>query len=124
MSDYTRLEITNPIPLILLIPTKIVQVKGVTKKEYQTIEEALKDRNSLFYGSFKTYGGTEKVINGIYSIEDTANIETWYRPDITSSCRIVRASDSAVFDIINEPEDINQRHQFLKFKVKRVKGGT
>lgn len=132
MSDY-RLEIKNPIPLVLLIPKSIKQVKGVNKKEYPTIEEALsvKDQNNnsinLFFGSFKTYGGTEnkeKIINGIYVIEDTANIETWYRPDITSNCRIARANDGAVFEIINEPEDINQRHQFLKFKVRRVKGGA
>ena len=129
MSDY-RLEIKNPIPLVLLIPKSITQVKGVNKKEYPTIEEALaiKDKNdnsiNLFFGSFKSYGGTEKIVNGIYSIEDTANIETWYRPDISSNCRIARASDGAIFDVINEPENINMRNQFLKFKVKRVKGGA
>lgn len=129
MSNY-NLKITNPIPLILLIPTKIEKIKGVTKKIYPTIEKALseKDENNnpinIFFGSFKTYGGTEKTVNGVYSIEDTANIETWYRPDITSNCRIARANDGAIFDIINEPEDINQRHQFLKFKIKRVKGGA
>lgn len=129
MSDY-RVEIKNPIPLVLLIPKSISKVKGVNRYEYPTIEEALamKDKNNnsinLFFGSFKTYGGTEKTVNGIYSIEDTANIETWYRPDIASNCKIARASDNAIFDIINEPEDINQRHQFLKFKVRRVKGGV
>lgn len=129
MSDY-RVEIKNPIPLVLLIPKSISKVKGVNRYEYPTIEEALamKDENNnsinLFFGSFKTYGGTEKTVNGIYSIEDTANIETWYRPDIASNCKIARASDNAIFDIINEPEDINQRHQFLKFKVRRVKGGV
>lgn len=128
MSDY-RLEIKNPIPLILLIPTTNT-IKGVSKKTYPTIEEALakKDKNNnpvnLFFGSFKSYGGTEKTVNGVYSIEDTANIETWYRPDIVSNCRVARANDNAIFDIINEPEDINQRHQFLKFKVRRVKGGA
>lgn len=128
MSDY-RLEISNPIPLVLLIPTTD-KVKGTYQKKYPTIEEALKEKDdynnsvNLFFGSFKTYGGTEKTVNGVYSIEDTANIETWYRPDITSNCRIARADDGAVFDIINEPEDINQRHQFLKFKVRRVKGGA
>ncbi len=125
-----RLQIENPIPLILLIPTSTEKVKGVNQKIYPTIEEALKvlDKNkkpaNLFFGSFKTYGGTEQNVNGIYSIQDTANIETWYRPDITSNCRIVRESDNAIFDIINEPEDIDQRHQFLKFKVKRIKGGV
>ena len=129
MSDY-RLEIKNPIPLVLLIPKSITQVKGVNKKEYPTIEEALaiKDKNynsiNLFFGSFKSYGGTERIVNGIYSIEDTANIETWYRPDISSNCRIARANDGAIFDVINEPENINMRNQFLKFKVKRVKGGA
>ncbi|MCI9366310.1 MAG: head-tail adaptor protein [Clostridia bacterium] len=129
MSDY-RVEIKNPIPLVLLIPKSISKVKGVNRYVYPTIEEALaiKDENNnsinLFFGSFKTYGGTEKTVNGIYSIEDTANIETWYRPDIASNCKISRASDNAIFDIINEPEDINQRHQFLKFKVRRVKGGV
>lgn len=129
MSDY-RLEIKNPIPLVLLIPKSIIQVKGVNKKEYPTIEEALaiKDKNdnsiNLFFGSFKSYGGTERIVNGIYSIEDTANIETWYRPDISSNCRIARANDGAIFDVINEPENINMRNQFLKFKVKRVKGGA
>lgn len=129
MSDF-RLEIKNPIPLVLLIPKSISKAKGVDRKQYPTVEEALsvKDKNdksvNLFFGSFKTYGGTEKTVNGVYSIEDTANIETWYRPDITSNCRIARANDGTIFDIINEPEDINQRHQFLKFKIKRVKGGA
>lgn len=129
MSNYV-LKITNPIPLILLVPIKIEKINGITKKTYPTIEEALteKDKNknpvNIFYGSFKTYGGTEKNVNGVYSIEDTANIETWYRPDITSNCRVARASDNAVFDIINEPEDIDQKHQFLKFKLRRIKGGA
>lgn len=128
MSGFS-INITNPIPLVLLIP-KISTKKGITNKEYPTVDEALaeKDENgnsiNLFFGSFKTYGGTEKTVNDVYSIEDTANIETMYRSDITGVCRIARAEDKAVFDIINEPEDINQRHQFLKFKVKRLKGGA
>ena len=125
-----RLQIENPIPLILLIPTSTEKVKGVNQKKYTTIEDALKvlDKNkkptNLFFGSFKTYGGTEQNVNGLYSIQDTANVETWYRPDITSNCRIARANDNAIFDIINDPEDIEQRHQFLKFKVRRIKGGA
>lgn len=129
MSDF-RLEIKDPIPLVLLIPKSTTKISGVNKKEYPTVKEALavKDKNdnpiNLFFGSFQTYGGTEKTVNGIYSIEDTANISTWYRPDITSNCRIARANDEAIFDIINEPENINMRNQFLKFKIKRVKGGA
>ena len=63
MSDY-RLEIKNPIPLILLVPKSVSKIKGVNQKQYPTVEEALsvKDKNSkpinLFFGIFKTYCGT------------------------------------------------------------------
>lgn len=121
MSEY-RPSLPFNVPFVLLIPTTQT-ISGVLKKTFPTVEEAMQTESNLFYGTFKTYGGTEHDVNGVYSIEDTANVETWYRPDIKSSCRIVRI-DGAVYEIINEPEDINQRHQFLKFKIKRVKGGA
>ena len=74
--------------------------------------------------SFKTYGGTEKEVNGVYSVEDTANVETWYRPDITSECRIKLLSTGAVYEIINAPENINMRGKYCKFKVRRINGGA
>lgn len=122
MSDY-RPKIENPIPLILLIPT-YANKYGVDKPTYPTIEEALQSQQNLFFGSFKTYGGTEKNVNGIYSIEDTAKVVTWYRPDIKSNCRIAIAQNNNVYEIINEPENVNMRNQFLNFKVRRVKGGS
>lgn len=115
MSNY-RPNLDNTIPLILLIPT-YTKSKGVTVKNYPDINNGI-----LFYGSFKTYGGTERDINGIYSIEDTANVECWYRPDIKSDCRIAVIQTGAIYDILNEPENVNMRNQFLKFKVKRIKG--
>lgn len=127
MSNY-RLTIENPIPIILLIPTN-KNISGVLKKNYPTVDEALSVKDikgnsvNLFFGSFKTYGGTEKSVNGVYSIEDTANIETWYRPDIKANCRIALETGE-IYDILGEPEDINKRHQFLKFKARRVKGGA
>lgn len=128
MTNY-RPNLDNPIPLVLLIPTYSTNY-GVDKKTYPTIEDALniKDNKNnsiyLFFGNFKSYGGTEKNVNGIYSIEDTANIETWFRTDIKSNCRIGLAQTGAIYEIINEPENINMRNQFLKFKVKRIKGGV
>lgn len=122
MSNY-RPKIENPIPLILLIPT-YTNKHGVDKAIYPTIEEALQNEQNLFFGSFKTYGGTERDVNGVYAIEDTAKIETWYRPDIKANCRIAVAQNSNIYEIINEPENVNMRNQFLNFKVKRVKGGS
>lgn len=110
--------------LIVLKPT-FIKAGGVRSKVLPSLDEGFK-----IYASFKSYGGTEKTVDGIYSIEDTANIETWYRPDITSDCLIVLPNANAepetwaVYEILNEPENISQRNQFLKFKVKRVKGGT
>lgn len=118
MAREYKPNLDNFIPMMLLIPTTTT-VSGVTKKTFPKIEEGI-----LFFGSFKTYGGTERDVNGVYSIEDTANVETWYRPDIKSDCRVALAVSKVVYEIINEPENINQRSQFLKFKLKRVKGGA
>lgn len=103
------------VPMLLLVPT-YTTVSGVTKKTYP-------NTGDVIFGSFKTYGGTERDVNGVYSIEDTASIETWYDPRIKSDCRIKLESGS-VYDIINEPENIEMRNQFMKFKVRRVKGGA
>jgi hypothetical protein len=117
MSSY-RPKNTFDASLLLLTPT-YTKVSGVVKKTFPELSNGL-----LFFGSFKTYGGTERDVNGIYSIEDTAIIETWFRPDITSGCRIALANGGAIYDILGDPENIELRNQFLKFKVKRVKGGA
>lgn len=75
-----------------------------------------------FFANYKTYGGTEREVNGKYVIEDTAQITTFYRPDITSDCKLVREIDNAEFEILNEPENIEMRNVALKFKVRRLKG--
>lgn len=117
MANY-RPNLDNTIPLILLIPT-YATVSGVPTKTFPAVSNGI-----LFYGNFKTYGGTERDINGLYSIEDTAVIECWYRPEITSDCRICVPATGAIYEVWHQPENINMRNQFLKFKVKRVKGGA
>lgn len=101
-------------PLELWNPTEVKIVKGVPVKDYQM--------SDVIYCSFKTYGGTETEKNGLMSVIDTANVETWYRPDITAASRVMLGVK--VYEVIGEPEDIAQRHQYLKFKVRRIKGGA
>ena len=98
-------------------------VKTETKKELGVLvkEEVLGD---VIFCNFKTYGGTEKEVNGVLVIEDTADVVTWFRPDITSDCRLIRLADGAKFEILNEPENIEMRNMVLKFKVRRIKGGV
>lgn len=97
----------------LLNPT-YETVKGVQVKKHEVV--------GAFCCSFKTYGGTETTTNGVLTVIDTANIETWYRPDITSASQIKLGTK--VYEVMGEPENIEQRNQFLKFKVRGVKGGT
>ena len=101
-------------PVELFNPT-YETVKGVTKKVYPETGE-------IIFCSFKTYGGTETTINDQVTVVDTANVETWYRPDITSASQI--RLNGKKYEVMGEPEDIEQRHQILKFKVRGVKGGT
>ena len=101
-------------PVELFNPT-YETVIGVTKKVYP-------EKGELVFCKFKTYGGTESTVNGQLAVIDTANVETWYRPDITSASQIRLGSKK--YEVMGEPEDVEQRHQILKFKVRGVKGGT
>jgi head-tail adaptor len=100
----------------ILIPT-------YTKEKGEEIKTFPANGIQIFC-SFKTYGGTETNQNGIYSVINTANVETWYRPDITAACRIKLLETNEIFEIIGRPENIDMRHQFLKFKVRAVEGGA
>lgn len=100
-------------PVQLYNPT-YKDVRGVTVKEYELV--------GTINCSFKTFGGTESVVNDQLTVVDTANVETWYRPDITSASQIRLGAKK--YEVMGEPEDIEQRHQFLKFKVRGVKGGA
>ncbi len=104
------------VPLYVFIPTNTVSAKGSSKKVYPKNGE-------LMYAAFRTFGGTERTSNNALVVEDTAVIETWYRPDIKSDCKIVD-TDGNEYEILGTPENINKRNQYLKFKVRSVRGGV
>lgn len=91
--------------------------KGVVSKSFT-------ESSSTYNCSFKTYGGTESTNNDLYTIIDTATVETWFDPDITSECRIKILSTNKIYEIFGDVENINMRNQFLKFKVRAVQGGA
>lgn len=112
-------------------PSEAAQMTTATRLQTPTRDKTLgvsvktyADVSGVVMVNWKSYGGTESVNNGVLSVEDTAQVVCWYRPDIRSDCRLVRLSDGAVYEIIGEPENIEMRNQFLKFKVRRVKGGA
>lgn len=103
------------VPARILTAT-FTKVNGVNVKSFT-------DGDQIFV-SAKSYGGTERVVDDQYVIVDTLSIETWFRPDITSDCCIKLLDDNSIWEILNTPEDIDRRHQFLKFKVQRYKGNA
>ena len=116
---YRPNEINNLDTALKLLTPAYEKKAGVVKKVYPTKPYA---DCPLIFANFKTKGGTETDINGVYGILDTAQIVTWYRPDIKGDCRIVRLPDGAVYEVIGEPENVDNRGQFIIFKVERVKG--
>lgn len=104
-------------PFMILNPTSTEKVNGKVVKVYP-------DEGDVIYTSFKTFGGSETLINDVVSVRDTANIETWYRPDIRSDTRLKRLSDGKFYEILGDPENIEMRNQFMKFKVEYSRGSN
>lgn len=90
------------------------RVKGVTVKSYELVDN--------INCSFRSFGGTETTVNDVLTVEDTVTVETWYRPDITSGSQFKLGAKT--YEVLGEPENIEQRNQFMKFKLRGVKGGT
>ena len=102
------------VPLTLQKSTTIT-AKGSTKKTYTDAE--------TIYCSFRTFGGTERTSNDALIVENTAIIETWYNPNITSDSR-VKTVDGGVYEILGTPENIGMRNQYMRFKIREVRGGA
>lgn len=105
------------VPMKLLVPTSTV-VKGVTKKVFPDPEEV----TEVFFGSFRTYGGTENMSNDVYTVYDTAVVDTWFNPAITSDCQVYICETAEIYEVISRPENIGMRHQYLQFKLRKIGG--
>lgn len=101
--------------LQLLVPT--------TEKSYG-VEKKVYAEDMTFSCNFSSYGGTESVSNDILSVIDTAQVVCWYNPRITSDCRVKKLENGAVYDIIGEPENLEDNNMLMQFKIRRVKGGA
>ena len=105
-------------PMLLYVVTGYTESMGVQVPVYA-------EQSILFWGSFATYGGTERVVNDIVVIEDTATVETWYRPEFTAAARVALANaPGKLYEIVGEPENIEQRNLYTKMKLTAVRGGA
>ena len=98
----------------VIFKSETKKVNGINTKVYTEIGN--------IFCSFKSYGGTERESNDIFIVENTAVIETYYRPDITNSCQI-KLTDGSEWEILNI-ENIEMKNMYLRLKVRSVKGNA
>lgn len=101
------------VPAMLLKRT-LTKINGVNQESFT--------EKTTFSCAAKSYGGTEKVVNGVYVIEDTWQIDTWFNPDFAKGDRIRFLDDDTEYEILASPENINRRGQYMRFKVSRIGG--
>lgn len=94
----------------------------VAGSSYGVNTKTWKDVDGVIMANFKSFGGTEKIVNGILTVEDTAQFVCFYRPEIKAGCRMVildgneNTKNPTAYEILGKPENIENRNQFLKFK--------
>ena len=85
-------------------------------------QEVFTEAEKPFYCSAKSYGGTEKVVNDLVVIEDTWTVDAFYNPAFGKGDRIRFLDDNSEFEILANPENINRRGQYMRFKVRSIGG--
>lgn len=104
---------------VLNIPARIwhckyVRQNGVQKAVYEP------DDDVIWLGA-KSYGGTEKTVDGVYAVEDTMDFTGYYTPKLLSQDRVQLLGDGSFWEVLNTPENIDMRGAFMKFKGRRYK---
>ena len=96
--------------------------RPVNKNSYGVNTKTWEDVAGVIMANFKSFGGTEREVNGVIVWEDTGQFVCFYRPDITAGCRLVildgneNTPNPSAYEIQGKPENIELRNQFLKFK--------
>ena len=112
MADY-KPNLPFNVPAMLLKRT-LTKVNGVNQESFT--------EKTMFFCSAKSYGGTEKQVNGVTVIEDTWTIDTWYNPDFRKGDKIRFLDDGTEYEILASPENINRRGQYMRFKAGGIGG--
>lgn len=113
MTEY-KPNLPFNVPFHILSLEKVF-INGVKSQKYM-------ENDATYFGSVKSYGGTEKTVNGVYVIEDTIVVDMWYTPNLKTKDRIKLLEDGSVYEVMNTPEDINRHHKWMQFKAVRVHG--
>ena len=106
-----------PLPFnvkIQLLKHSVEKINGVNQSTFTPSVEV--------FCSAKSYGGTEKTVNGVTVVEDTWIIDTYYHPDFKKGDRVKFLDDNTEYDILASPENIERKCVFMQFKVIGIGG--
>lgn len=99
----------------LLLKKHTEKINGANQPYFTEAEEP-------FFCSAKSYGGTEKQVNGVTVIEDTWTIDAYYDPTFDAGDKIRFLDDNSEFEILARPENINRKGLYMRFKCTRIGG--
>lgn len=97
----------------LIMQPSYEMVNGVSKRTLEKTGE--------IFASARSFGGTEKVVDGVLGIVKTMVLQTWYRPDLVSGT-VLEDTNGNRWEMYGEPENIEMSNRFIQMKVKRVDG--
>lgn len=82
------------------------------------LKDEITDSYTSFFCSFKTYGGTEVVENGVMKVLPTGTIHTFYNKNIGQTSVIEIGGFK--YKIISPIENIDMRNMYYVFKVVKI----
>lgn len=104
------------------IPAKILRRSDKPKKTNGVNQYEYTEDDKILFCSAKSYGGTEKGVNGVSVIVDTWFVEMWFTPNVRKGDKIRFLDDGSEYEILATPENINRENIHMKFKVERIGG--
>ena len=114
MSKQYQPQTPFNVPFKILSST-LSKVNGVNTVTYTEGAE-------VYFCSAKAWVGANKNINDLSAEEDTLTIDTYFIPTLKKNDRIKLLDDVSVWQLPLEPENINRRNQYSRFKVVRIHG--
>lgn len=101
-----------PFRVIKAVPETINGVRTFTYVEY----------DEVYYCNARAYISSVKNINDLSTEEDTLTVDSYWLPFLKRNDRIRLLDDDSVWELTLEPENINRRNQWSRFKVVRIRG--
>lgn len=106
----------------MFTPCQILKCEYLNNKGKVT--KIYTERAETVFIAFSNFQGTEKNIDGVYSIENTASICSPFIPDLENGDCIKLLDNNKVYEIINSPENWNMQNLYLLFKVRQLERGV